>query len=100
MSPTHCLSVIFSLHRILECLYFSVYNFKYRASVCTGGYDKAYHTDRASVECWEPGSAEWAFVAEMEKARSGLALVALDHYLYAFGGRARHNDQYFDMAER
>ena len=72
-----------------------------------GGYDKALHTDRASVEMYEPesgngsaGEPEWTFVGEMEKARSGLALVALNHYLYAFGGRSRHIEQYYDIAER
>ena len=52
------------------------------------------------MECFDPETSEWSFVAEMEKARSGLALVAVDHYLYAFGGRGRHNDQYFNTAER
>lgn len=76
---------------------------------CPGGYDKALHTDRASVEMYEPDSGgcggggdggEWTFVGEMEKARSGLALVALNHFLYAFGGRSRHIEQYYDIAER
>ena len=65
-----------------------------------GGYDKAFSTDRASVECFDPSTNEWQFVAEMEKARSGVALVALDHYLYMFGGRSRYNDQYLSIAER
>ena len=52
------------------------------------------------MECYDPETDQWSFVAEMEKARSGLNLVAMDNYLYAFGGRSRHNDEYFDLAER
>lgn len=65
-----------------------------------GGYDKNIHTDRASVECFDPDTQEWSFVAEMEKARSGLSLVALDHYIYAIGGRSRYSDFYFNTVER
>ena len=65
-----------------------------------GGYDKILHTDRASMECFDPDTQEWTLTAEMEKARSGLVLVALDHYIYAFGGRFRPTDQYFDLVER
>lgn len=65
-----------------------------------GGYDKMLHLDRASVECFDPATEEWTFVSEMEKARSGLALVNVEHYIYAFGGRYKHIDQYFDMVER
>ena len=65
-----------------------------------GGYDKNLHLDRASVECYDPATDEWTFVSEMEKARSGLSLVSIDQYIYAFGGRYKHTDQYFDLAER
>ena len=65
-----------------------------------GGYDKILHTDRASMECFDPDTQEWTLTAEMEKARSGLVMVALDHYIYAFGGRFRPTDQYFDLVER
>ncbi|XP_036358022.1 kelch-like protein 5 [Octopus sinensis] len=56
--------------------------------------------DRASVECFDPETEEWTLVAEMEKPRSGLVLMAIDHYIYAFGGRCRHTDRYFDIVER
>lgn len=69
-------------------------------NLSAGGYDKILHTDRASMECFDPDTQEWTFTAEMEKARSGLALVALDHFIYAFGGRFRPTDQYFDLVER
>jgi len=65
-----------------------------------GGYDKILHLDRASVECFDPGTEEWTFVSEMEKARSGLSLVSVEHFVYAFGGRYKHTDQYFDLVER
>ena len=39
-------------------------------------------------------------MSEMEKARSGLALVAIEHFIYAFGGRYKDRDQYFDLSER
>ena len=58
------------------------------------------HTDRASVECFDLELQEWSFVTEMEKARSGLLLVALDHYLYAIGGRSRYTDFYYSTIER
>lgn len=69
-------------------------------NLSAGGYDKILHTDRASMECFDPDTQEWTFTAEMEKARSGLALVAMDHFIYAFGGRFRPTDQYFDLVER
>ena len=56
--------------------------------------------DRASVECFDPETDEWTLVAEMEKPRSGLVLMAVDHFIYAFGGRCRHTDRYFDIVER
>lgn len=65
-----------------------------------GGFDRALHMDRASVECYDSLSEEWTFVSEMEKARSGLALVAIEHFIYAFGGRYKDRDQYFDLSER
>jgi len=65
-----------------------------------GGYDRTVHSDRASVECYCPDKDEWKFVAELEKARSGLNLVSLDSYIYAIGGRNRGSDHYFDYCER
>lgn len=65
-----------------------------------GGSDKALHTDRASIECYDPLIEKWSFVAEMEKGRSGLVVVSLDHYLYVIGGRSRCLDQYYDWVER
>lgn len=65
-----------------------------------GGYDKILHMDRASVECFDPSMEEWTFVTEMEKARSGLVMASIDHYVFVFGGRYRHSDQYFDLVER
>ncbi len=64
-----------------------------------GGYDKVFHTDRASVERYDPETQEWSFIAEMENPRSGLVLVCVDHFLYAIGGRSRYH-QYFDIGER
>lgn len=66
----------------------------------TGGYDKTLHMDRASVECYDPSTDDWTFVTEMEKARSGLSLIAIDHNIYMIGGRYKTADQYFDVAER
>ena len=66
----------------------------------TGGYDRTLHMDRASMECYDPVIEEWTFMSEMEKARSGLSMVAVDQFLYAFGGRYRHTDQYYDLVER
>ena len=54
-----------------------------------GGYDRTYHCDRASVECYCPDNNEWKFIAELEKARSGLSLVSLNNHIYAVGGRNR-----------
>ena len=65
-----------------------------------GGYDRGVHSDRASVECYDPELDQWTFVTELEKARSGLALLSFDGFLYAFGGRNRSTDHYFDLAER
>lgn len=65
-----------------------------------GGYDRTVHCDRASVECYCPEKDEWTFVAELEKARSGLSLVSLDNYIYAIGGRNRGSDHYFNVCER
>ena len=65
----------------------------------TGGFDKSFQTDRASVECYDPELEEWSFVSEMETPRSGLVLATVDHYLYAIGGRSRFH-MYYDMAER
>ncbi|BFZ20955.1 hypothetical protein BsWGS_23995 [Bradybaena similaris] len=65
-----------------------------------GGYDKGPHMDRASMEVFDPDAGEWTFAPEMEKACSGLSMVTLDHFIYAFGGRCRHMDQYFDLVER
>ena len=65
-----------------------------------GGYDRSFHCDRASVECYCPVNNEWSFIAELEKARSGLNLVSLNNYIYAVGGRNRGGDQYFDNCER
>ena len=65
-----------------------------------GGYDRTVHCDRASVECYCPDKDEWTFVAELEKARSGLTLVSLENYIYAIGGRHRGSDHYFDYCER
>ena len=56
--------------------------------------------DRASMECYDPATEEWTFMSEMEKARSGLSMVAADQFLFAFGGRYRHTDQYYDLVER
>lgn len=56
--------------------------------------------DRASVECYDPSTDDWTFVTEMEKARSGLSLIAIDHNIYMIGGRYKTADQYFDVAER
>ena len=66
----------------------------------TGGYDRTLHMDRASMECYDPATEEWTFMSEMEKARSGLSMVAADQFLFAFGGRYRHTDQYYDLVER
>lgn len=65
-----------------------------------GGYDRGIHTDRASVECYDPKLDQWIFVTELEKARSGLGLVSLDGCIYAVGGRNRSTDSYFDLVER
>lgn len=65
-----------------------------------GGYDRGVHSDRASVECYDPDTDTWTFVTELEKARSGMSLVALNNFLYALGGRNRSTDHYFDLAER
>ena len=65
-----------------------------------GGYDRTLHMDRASMECYDPVSEEWMFMSEMEKARSGLVLATIDQNIYAFGGRYRHTDQYYDLVER
>lgn len=68
-------------------------------STLSGGYDKTISTDRASVECYDPETQKWSFVAEMETPRSGLVLVAIDHFLYAIGGKSRYH-QYFSSVER
>ena len=68
--------------------------------VSSGGYDKGPQMDRASMEVYDPDTGDWTFAPEMEKACSGLSMVTLDHFIYAFGGRYRHIDQYFDHVER
>lgn len=65
-----------------------------------GGYDRGVHSDRASVECYDPDSDTWTFVTELEKARSGMTLATINGYIYALGGRNRSTDHYFDLAER
>jgi kelch-like protein 2/3 len=65
-----------------------------------GGYDRGVHSDRASVECYDPDTDTWSFITELEKARSGLVLISHNHQLYAFGGRNRSTDHYFDLAEK
>lgn len=65
-----------------------------------GGYDRTLHMDRASMECYDPVTEEWMFMSEMEKARSGLVLATIDQNIFAFGGRYRHTDQYYDLVER
>ena len=52
------------------------------------------------MECYDPSTDDWTFVTEMEKARSGLSLIAIDHNIYMIGGRYKTADQYFDVAER
>lgn len=52
------------------------------------------------MECYDPGTEDWTFVTEMEKARSGLSLIAIDHNIYMIGGRYKTADQYFDVTER
>ena len=69
-------------------------------NVYSGGYDKGPLMDRASMEVFDPDTGEWVFAPEMEKACSGLSMVTLDHFLYALGGRYRHQDNYFDLVER
>ena len=66
----------------------------------TGGSDKTLHTDRASIECFDPVTEKWSFVTEMDKGRSGLVLVSLDHFLYVLGGRAKYLDRYDNWVER
>ena len=56
--------------------------------------------DRASMECYDPATEDWMFMSEMEKARSGLVLATIDQNIFAFGGRYRHTDQYYDLVER
>jgi len=75
-------------------------NLRINEYLCSGGYDKNFHTDRASVECFDPDTQEWNFVGEMEKPRSGLSLVAVDNYIYAVGGRSRYCDFYYSSVER
>ena len=65
-----------------------------------GGYDRGVHSDRASVERYDPERDEWCFIAELEKARSGLVLVSVSGYIYAIGGRNRCTDHYFALCER
>ena len=65
-----------------------------------GGYDRGVHSDRASVECYDSEKEEWAFVAELERPRSGLVLVSLNGFIYAVGGRNRSTDHYFNTCER
>lgn len=65
-----------------------------------GGYDRGVHSDRASVECYDPETDTWTFVTELEKARSGMGLASVNGCLYALGGRNRSTDHYFDLAER
>ncbi len=65
-----------------------------------GGSDKSIHTDRASVECYDPNTDAWTFLTEMDKGRSGLLLVAIDRYLFVIGGRARYLDRYYNWTER
>ena len=52
------------------------------------------------MECYDPNTEEWTFMSEMEKARSGLAMATIDQNIFAFGGRYRHTDQYYDLVER
>lgn len=52
------------------------------------------------MECYDPSTEDWTFVTEMEKARSGLSLITIDHNIYMIGGRYKTADQYFDVAER
>jgi len=77
-----------------------VYCFTRNLLLLSGGYDRTLHMDRASMECYDPVADEWTFVSEMEKSRSGLVLATIDQNIYAFGGRYRHTDQYYDMVER
>ena len=77
-----------------------IYIYHTLPSIFKGGYDKTLHMDRASVECYDPSTDDWTFVTEMEKARSGLSLIAIDHNIYMIGGRYKTADQYFDVAER
>jgi hypothetical protein len=52
------------------------------------------------MECYDPATGLWMFMSEMEKARSGLVLATIDQNIFAFGGRYRHTDQYYDLVER
>ena len=64
-----------------------------------GGQDR-FTTHYSSVECYNPVDDTWTPCAEINYARSGVAVAVLGKYLYAIGGRNRGEQTYCNKVER
>uniref|UniRef100_A0A6I8NCZ2 Kelch like family member 2 n=1 Tax=Ornithorhynchus anatinus TaxID=9258 RepID=A0A6I8NCZ2_ORNAN len=51
-----------------------------------GGYDGASRQCLSTVECYNSGTNEWTYIAEMSTRRSGAGVGVLNNLLYAVGG--------------
>ena len=52
------------------------------------------------MECYNPVDDTWSACAEMNYARSGVAVAVLGKYMYAIGGRNRGEQTYYNKVER
>lgn len=63
-----------------------------------GGHDRQTH--HSSMESYDPATNQWKPCANMNYSCSGIALSSVGHYLFAFGGRNRFAQAYYNKIQR
>jgi N-acetylneuraminic acid mutarotase len=63
-----------------------------------GGHDRQTH--HSSMECYNPDTQQWKPCANMNYSCSGIALHSVGHGLFAFGGRNRFAQAYYNKIQR